>query len=146
MSLETILDACATLALTASGIGVVRDHEMFIKDQAGLRDHFMSGGVINALEIDRVSTPAERYANHRTQRSHLIHFHFYYGLSESDDTRPAFRALVEAVEAVFRAEYRLSETAQLAGPFNVEVDGYIEKCGMLLHYAQASLIAREELT
>lgn len=146
MSLSAIIAQCVTYTETVSGIGVVRDHEMFVRDRKGLADNFMAGGVINCVEVDRVRTPASRSTNMRTERQHLLHFHIYYGLSESADTRTTFRTLCEAIEAVFRNEWQLNGNAKEAGPFEIEFDGYIEKCGVLMHYARGALVAREWVT
>lgn len=146
MSLSAIIAQCVTQAETVSGIGVVHDHEVFVNTRAGLEANFMAAGVINCVEIDRARTPAQRFSNFRTERQHTLHFHFYYGASESTDTRATFRALVEATEAVFRNDYTLSGVATLAGPFTIEFDGYIEKGGALLHYAQAVFVVREDVS
>ena len=147
MSLTNILSQVGTLAAGISGIGVIRTYEMYVSTLDALKANFMSGGVINALEIDRIRTIDERFSNFRTRRHHTLHFHFYYGLSSgATSTRPAFRAIVEAAEAVFRNNYRLSDNADLAGPFNIDQDGYIDKAGVLLHYAQCSLVAREDVS
>ena len=146
MSLQAIIDQCVTTTQSVSGIGVVRGHERFVNTRKGLETHFVHEGVINACEIDRASTPANRFSNMRTERAHELHFHFYYGLSEKDDTRLVFRAIVEEAEALFRNDYRLGGTAKLAGPFQIEIDAHIDKCGVLLHYVRASLVAKEELS
>lgn len=147
MSLSAILSQVVTLAGGISGIGVVRGYEMHVSSLEALRANFMSGGVVNALEIDRVRTQDQRFSNFRTRRSHTLHFHFYYGLvSGATTTRATFRAIVEAAHTVFKNDYRLSGNADLVGPFNVDQDGYIEKAGVLLHYAQCSLVAREDVS
>lgn len=147
MSLSAILSEVGTLAAGISGVGVVRTYELYVSTLDALKANFMSGGVINALEIDRVRTIDDRFSNFRTRRDHTLHFHFYMGLSSGGTTtRTTFRTLVEAAHDVFKNDYRLDGNAVLAGPFNVDQDGYIEKAGVLLHYCQASLVAREDVS
>ena len=147
MSLSAILSELATQAATISGVGVIRTYELYVSSLDALKANFMSGGVINALEIDRVRTLDDRFSNYRTRRDHTIHFHFYMGLSDgATTTRTTFRTLVEAAHDVFKNNYRLNGNSVLAGPFQIDQDGYIEKCGVLLHYAQCSLVVREDVS
>lgn len=147
MSLTNILSQVGTLAAGISGVGVIRTYEMYVSTLDALKSNFMSGGVVNCLEIDRIRTIDERFSNFRTRRHHTLHFHFYYGLSGgATSTRPAFRAIVESAEEIFRNNYRLSGNADLVGPFQVQQDGYIDKASVLLHYAQCELVAREDVS
>lgn len=147
MSLTTILAEVATQAATISGVGVIRTYELYVSTLDALKSNFTSGGVINALEIDRVRTIDDRFSNFRTRRAHTLHFHFYYGLNSGGTaTRPAFRAIVESAESVFRNNYRLGGQSDLCGPFNIDQDGYIDKAGALLHYAQCSMVVREDVS
>lgn len=146
MGLPEIIGHCVTLTGGVPGIGIIRDHEMFVKSREAVVEHFTVGGVINCVEIDRARSPAERMAAKRTKRNHVIHFHFYYGSFEDNDTRPTFRAIVEATELVFRNEFRFPGVSALAGPFSIEFDGFIDKAGMLLHYAQGALEVQEDVT
>jgi hypothetical protein len=147
VSLSAILSEVGTLAATISGVGVIRTYELYVSTLDALKANFMSGGVINALEIDRVKTIDNRFSNYRTRRDHTLQLNFYYGLnSGGTSTRPTFRGIVESAESVFRNDYRLSGNAVLAGPFQIEQDGYIDKAGVLLHYCQCSLVAREDVS
>lgn len=146
MSLSAIIAQCVTTTSGVSGIGVVRDHEMFINTRSALESNFVSSGVINCVEIDRERTGADRFSNFRTERQHAIHFHVYYGAQEGSSTRTTFRTLVENIEAAFRNEYRLNGNATLAGPFVVDFDGYIMKCDVLCHYARCTILVREDVS
>lgn len=139
MSLASIIAECVSVASGIAGIGVIHDHEFVTSQRSTLEANFMSGGVINCLEIDRERTPARHRTNQQTERQHRIMFRFYYSSQEGASSRATFRALVEAAEAVFRPLYNLNGEALRNGPFEIVLDAYISKAGLTLHYAEASM-------
>ncbi|MCH9674533.1 MAG: hypothetical protein K0U93_24050 [Gammaproteobacteria bacterium] len=143
MSLETIIAECVSIAGTIPGIGVIHDHEVVVSNRKGLEDNFMSGGVINCLEIDRDSTPATRRTGRGTIRAHQIAFRFYHSLQEGLGSRATFRTLVETAEEVFRGQFNLNGVALESGPFSISIDAYIEKAGAPLHYAECAMPVKE---
>jgi hypothetical protein len=146
MTLAAIIAECVTVAGTIPGIGVIHDHEYVTTQRTTLEANFMASGVINCLEIDRERTPASRRTNRQTEREHRIMFRFYYGAQEGASSRATFRTLVEAAEEVFRPIYNLNGLALKNGPFHVQLDAYIEKAGLILHYAEAAMDITELVT
>ena len=146
MSLAAIIAQCVTVAGDISGIGVIHNHEYVTSQRSTLEANFMTGGVINCLEIDRERTPARRRTNVQTEREHRIMFRFYYSAQEGDGSRATFRALVEAAEATFRPIYNLNGLALRNGPFEVQLDAYISKAGLTLHYAECAMDVVELVT
>ena len=143
MPLSDVLSACSTVVSGVSGSGVVRTHELLATSISGLEANFKSGGILNACEIDRERTEERWLTNNEVERNHTIKFHFYYGVQEDANSRVAFRTLVEATVDAFRPLYNLSGVALIAGPLQIDTDGYIMKAGALLHYCQASLRVQE---
>jgi len=139
MSLAAIIAECVSVAGGIAGIGVIHDHEYVTSQRSTLEANFMTGGVINCLEIDRERTPARHRTNTQTERTHRIMFRFYYSAQEGEGSRATFRTLVEAAEAVFRPLYNLNGEALRNGPFEIVLDAYIQKAGLTLHYAEAAM-------
>ena len=119
---------------------------MWANTAADIETNFMSGGVVNTVEIDRSSTTDNRITAFITDRHHTIDFHCYYGAQVSSSTRVTFRVLIEAIREKFKNNYLLDDNASLAGPFNVARDTYIMKGGVFMHYAQCDMIVRVDTT
>jgi hypothetical protein len=146
MSLAAIIAESVSVAATIPGIGVVHNHEFVTSQRSTLEANFMSGGVINCLEIDRERTPARHRTNRETERTHRIMFRFYFSAQEGEGSRATFRALVEAAEETFRPLYNLNGEALRNGPFEVQLDAYISKAGLTLHYAEGAMDVVELVT
>ena len=145
MTLAAVIAECVSITSGVTGVGVVRGYEEFAATEDQLRALFLSGGVVNAIEITRGSTESIYFANQRTQHDHTIHFHFYRSMQSDGTSRTAHQALVEATVEVFRNNFRLSGVAAKLDLMQIVIDGHIMKTGALLHYSLGTMVARIDL-
>lgn len=146
MSLAEIRSAVVTILEAVEGIGQVHAYERLSSDLAALKRLHVSGGQLHSWTVTRTRTTAEYRSNTQTERRHTLAIRGYMALADADATELTFQALVEAIEEAFRSNDTVNDTAEVAGPLQVERVEPVMFAGVLCHFAELSLLAQELVT
>jgi hypothetical protein len=113
---------------------------------ATLRALHVTGGRLHSWTITRTRTTAEYRTNTQTERRHTFVLRGYYALEDAAASEKTFQDLVESIEATFRGNDTLNDSAELVGPLQVERVEPVLFAGVLCHFAELSLWAQELVT
>jgi hypothetical protein len=126
-----------------AGIGRIHDYERYATRPEALKALFVQGGKLHGWTITREKTPAVYRMNLHTERHHRFVLRGYYALDDGAASEKTFQDLLEAIEVAFRSNVTLNDTAELAGPLQVERVTPVLFAGVLCHFAELSLEAQE---
>lgn len=147
MPLNDIVDEIVTILGTVTGIGLVRGYEEVVQQHNDFTAAFMTGGIINTVEVVRQTSFETRFTGRRSDDLHTIAINVYRGVAIGDaaTTRAAHVTLVEAIRTIFRYNFRLNTEACQLLPAQVAEDGHVEKFGTLMHYSLVTIDVKEDL-
>lgn len=148
---ETLIRAeIAGLLGSITNIGKVYDYERWAADWAVFINLFKTRinnvDQIRGWEIGRKAAQAQYDSNAEELTTHQFVIRGYMGVKDSDATEKVFTALIEAVRAKFRFNFRLNNLCEHAGPVSADLVDTRTFGSVLCHYCELSLPVQELFT
>lgn len=149
MSLANIITNMAGILAEVTGIGgKVHAYERWAADAAAFKTLFVDSGKVCGWTLTREATVAKDYVG-ASLDEHTLVIRGYYSLDDSANTEKAFQDLLEAIRAKFQANRRLGYgtptvyAAHSSDRMNARAVDHRMFAGILVHYAELVLVARE---
>lgn len=139
-----------TTLAAVTGIGKVYDYGRWAADWQTFINLFKTTvsakDQIRGFEISRKAAPAVYDSNGEETTVHRYLIRGYMSVSDADASEKTFTALIEAVRAAFRFDFTLGGLCEDSGPLSLDVQDERMFGGVLCHYCELSLPAREVFT
>lgn len=149
-TLTEIRTAIVATLEAISDIGVIHNHEPYLKTEAKLRDFYLSGGTIKGWHVRRIAT--RETAPFIGQKEEAVTWRIWGVQAFSDDgsSEIAFDGSIEAIRDAFRADETLGGRIARTGNedvtgIQVEQSGPVMFCGVLCHSASLLLVTEQYL-
>lgn len=143
VALADIRAAIAATLRAVPNIGVVHDHEPYLKTEAKLRELYVEGGLLLGWHFRRVATREVSPAIGRAIERHAWQIRGFMAFNDAGTSEVAFDDLIEAIRDAFRADETLGGAASTiddeAAGIQVEDSGPVMFCGVLCHSARLAL-------
>jgi hypothetical protein len=142
MSLDSIIQATATILGTVPNVGNVYSYRRWAADEATFKKLFTTGSQILVWTITRESTEIsdEEESSHDF---HAIVIRGWMGTKDEDATERTFQSLVESVRSAFQTNRTLFDGTSYNAEFSDRVRArkvdYVKYGEYLCHYAELEL-------
>lgn len=146
MSWANIRTQLKTILQGVAGIGTVHDYQRWEIEADAFATLFVSQGRIHTWMITRDASLEEERAQRQHYRRHQVRIIGLYALDDSDATEKTFSDLLETVCITLRSNPTLNGAAESSGPPQVRRDDHARFAGVLCHFGEITLEAREDVT
>ena len=97
-------------------------------------------GIVNAWALSRESQSREFLTNREYQIFTEVSMHFWFELSDADETQDTFDDIVDDVLDRFEEPIRLSDEVELQGPIQLASTDHRYFAGKLTHHAELTTV------